>query len=246
LTTAAEGDFVFNLINSAEYWYRGEFGPLIGGFQPSGSEPLGGWTWITGESWIYENWAGGQPDNGAGMEEALHFWSGNHWNDIPKDLRSYISYVVERDEPPCTPHKAKATAELVNGFVIAATVTDSGCGYTNPPAVLVKGGGGSGALAQAVISTGVVVAIQILDAGFGYTSPPAILIASPPFVPKLGINVRRIEVSQEVVLGWKYVLETSTNNLDWTATGPAFVADEESLSTEFDVDSAGRFFRLVP
>jgi hypothetical protein len=82
---------------------------------------------------------------------------------------------------------------------------------------------------------------SILQAGFGYTSPPTIVIASPAFVLKVGIKVRRIEVSQEVVLGWKYVLETSTNNLEWTATGPAFVADSESLSTEFDVDAVGGF-----
>jgi len=144
----------------------------------------------------------------------------------------------------CTPHKAKAAAQIVNGFVVGATLTDLGCGYTNPPAVLIKGGGGSGAVAQAVISNGVVVAIQILNAGFSYENAPTILIASPPFVPKVGIKVRRIEVNQEVVLGWKYVLETSTNSLDWTATGPAFVAEDESLSTEFDVDAVGRFFRL--
>lgn len=35
----------------------------------------------------------------------------------------------------CTPHKARATAELVNGFVVGATITDSGCGYTNAPLV---------------------------------------------------------------------------------------------------------------
>ncbi len=53
-----------------------------------------------------------------------------------------------------------------------------------------------------------------------------------------------MKLPSEIVLGWKYVLESSTNNLDWTATGPAFVADEESLSTEFAVDAVGRFFRL--
>ena len=42
----------------------------IGGYQdpndPGYSEPNGGWKWITGESWNYENWAPGEPNGGSG------------------------------------------------------------------------------------------------------------------------------------------------------------------------------------
>lgn len=56
---------------------------------------------------------------------------------------------------------------MVNGFVVGITLTDSGCGYTNPPAVSIQGGGGTGATATAVISNGVVANIIINNAGGG-------------------------------------------------------------------------------
>ena len=53
-----------------------------------------------------------------------------------------------------------------------------------------------------------------------------------------------MNVIQNVVLGWKYVLENSTNGVNWTATGPEFIADSETIVSEFSVDTVGRFFRL--
>ncbi|HKX61035.1 MAG TPA: hypothetical protein VJS65_04310, partial [Verrucomicrobiae bacterium] len=114
----------------------------------------------------------------------------------------------------------------------------------NPPVVLIQGGGGSGATAMAVISNGKVTAIEILNAGFSYDSVPRIVIGSPPFVPTVSIAVSKVNVTQNVVLGWKYVLESSTNAIDWLATGPPFIAESESIVTEFDVDAVGRMFRL--
>src|SRR5437867_3503964 len=110
-------------------------------------------------------------------------------------------------EPPfCSPHRAAATATVVNGFVVSATITDGGCGYTNAPLVLIQGGGGSGATATAVISNSVVVAVNIASAGCCYTNAPEIAIASPPFVPTVSIRVSKIKVTQNVTLGRNYVL----------------------------------------
>ena len=81
---------------------------------------------------------------------------------------------------PRTP--PRATPEVVNGFVVGATITDGGCGYTNTPLVLIEGGGGSGATAIAVVSNGVVVSIIITDAGIDYTNMPTIVIGSTPFI----------------------------------------------------------------
>jgi hypothetical protein len=205
----------------------------------------GTWVWITGEPWQFTAWFGGEPNN-LGQENYLEGGAtiGHRWNDWGRSTYSTPHYLLEIENPPCTPRKAKATAQLVNGFVIGATVTDSGCGYTNPPAVLIQGGGGSGAMARAVISNGGVTAVQIIDAGFGYTSLPRIVIGSPPFVPSVNISVSKINVTQNVVLGWKYVLENSTNAVDWTPAGPPFVAESESIVSEFGVDSVGKFFRL--
>jgi hypothetical protein len=84
---------------------------------------------------------------------------------------------------PCTPRQGTATAQLVNGVVVGATITDGGCGYTNTAAVLIEGGGGSGATAAAVVTNGVVTGITITDAGVGYTSTPTVYIYPPPRPP---------------------------------------------------------------
>ncbi len=157
---------------------------------------------------------------------------------------SEVQQLFVQEGPFCSPHRATATATVVNGFVVGATITDAGCGYTNAPLVLIQGGGGSGAVATAVVSKGVVVALNITSAGSGYTSTPRIEIASPPFVPTLSINVSKVKVTQNVVLGRNYVLESSTDMTNWTAVGPPFTATSESVTDEFDVDVTGRYFRI--
>ncbi len=74
---------------------------------------------------------------------------------------------------------ATATAAVSNGFVVSATVTYGGCGYTNAPEVLIQGGGGTGATATVVVSNGMVVGITITDEGIGYTNTPAVYIYFP-------------------------------------------------------------------
>jgi hypothetical protein len=82
------------------------------------------------------------------------------------------------------PYPATATATIVNGFVVGATVVDSGCGYTNTPLVQIFGGGGTGATAIALVTNGLVEGITITDAGSGYTSTPSVFISTPaPCIP---------------------------------------------------------------
>ena len=144
----------------------------------------------------------------------------------------------------CSPHAAQATAVVTNGFVITATITDYGCGYTNTPLVLIEGGGGSNATATATIQNGFVTSINIINPGAGYTNLPDILIGSPPFVPTLSINVSRVNVTQHVVLGLNYVLDSSPDMINWTPTGPPFTAQSETITTEFVVSQTGQFFRI--
>ena len=80
------------------------------------------------------------------------------------------------------PAQAFATAQLVNDFVVGATVTSGGSGYVSSPAITIVGGGGTGALAAASVSGGVVTHITFTNAGFGYTNPPRLEIAAPPAV----------------------------------------------------------------
>lgn len=104
ITSQAENDFVYGLINSSQFFtsYNGS-GPAIGGFQPAGSpESGGGWSWVTGEAWNYTNWLPGSPDGGT-WENNLHFFSGTmgrstpsaKWNDINANDTNIGGYVVE-------------------------------------------------------------------------------------------------------------------------------------------------------
>ncbi len=146
--------------------------------------------------------------------------------------------------PPFPPRPATGTATIVNGFVVGAELTDGGYGYDAPPAVVLEGGGGTGASAVATVENKVVTGIQIINPGTGYTSAPEIFIASPPFSPRLTVAVSKVAVKLEVVLGNKYQLETSTDLASWTAVGNVFVAQREQLTQEFDVAATGRYFRI--
>jgi hypothetical protein len=145
----------------------------------------------------------------------------------------------------CEPHAATATATVVNGFVVGINLTDGGCGYTNPPLVQIVGGGGSNATAVATVANGIVNGISVMNAGFGYTNTPQVLIASPPFLPWLNITTSQVRVTAHVMIGQTYVLQSSTDLVNWTNVGPPFTAQAEVITQVFDVDSVGRFFRLL-
>jgi hypothetical protein len=57
LTSAAEGDFVYQLLNPnpTDVW--------LGGYQEpyNNPDPSAGWHWVTGEAWSYTNWYAGGP-----------------------------------------------------------------------------------------------------------------------------------------------------------------------------------------
>ena len=65
---------------------------------------------------------------------------------------------------------------LTVGSVASISVTDGGSAYATAPTVAITGGGGTGALATAVVSAGAVVAINVTDGGSGYTSTPTVAI----------------------------------------------------------------------
>ncbi len=146
--------------------------------------------------------------------------------------------------PPYPARRATGVSKVVNGFVVDSQITDGGRGYQTPPTVLFVGGGGTGASAIATVVGGVVTGITITNPGTGYTSAPLVRIASPPFSPELSVEVSRVRVSLRVVLGRKYQLESTRDLLTWTAAGAPFVAQDETLEQEFNVDQEGRLFRI--
>jgi len=242
INDAAENDWVFDTFSGG-----GQKNLWIG-FNDTNMDNV--FSWVDGSPTTYVNWDAGQPN--LGSERWVFMVRGNlgsgqvarKWHDVIDNATEVYGVVELLTAPYCSPHRAAATASVVNGFVVGATMTDYGCGYTNPPVVLIQGGGGSNAGAVAVVSNGVVNSIQITNAGCCYTSTPQIVIGSPPFVPTVGIRFSKVKVTQNVVLGRNYVLESSTNMIDWTATGPPYTATNETITAEFDLDLTGRFFRV--
>jgi len=104
VTSQAENDFVYNLIDSSQFWYtrssRRVAGPWLGGTQDFGSfEPDSGWHWVTNETMNYRNWTPGEPDND-GDENALHFGEALNarvptWDDVSRLDDSIRGFVRE-------------------------------------------------------------------------------------------------------------------------------------------------------
>jgi hypothetical protein len=103
ITSAAENNFVFNLINSPQFFtgYNGA-GPALGGYQyDEAAEPAGHWAWVTGEAWSYTNWLPGAPNDIPAGQDNLHFHSGipntpgGTWDDINGDDGNIGGYVIE-------------------------------------------------------------------------------------------------------------------------------------------------------
>lgn len=105
ITSDAENQFVFSLINAPEF-FSGDgnngAGPALGGYQLDNQpDAATGWVWETGEPWSFTSWAPGQPD--LPFENRLHYWSGTQgvpaptWNNVVADNSNIGGYVIERD-----------------------------------------------------------------------------------------------------------------------------------------------------
>lgn len=70
-------------------------------------------------------------------------------------------------------------AQLTSTSILdSITVTDPGSGYSQAPAVVITGGGGSGAIAEASIRNGRLDQIVVKDPGAGYSSTPTVSLKS--------------------------------------------------------------------
>ena len=70
-------------------------------------------------------------------------------------------------------------AQLTSTSILdSITITDPGTGYSQAPAVIITGGGGSGAVAEATIKNGRLDVIIVKDPGAGYSSTPTVSLRS--------------------------------------------------------------------
>ena len=77
---------------------------------------------------------------------------------------------------PDTVYVKYITGGSETNSVQGINVTNGGNGYTVTPSVVISGGGGTGAEAEAVISSGQVVAVNVTNRGTGYTGNPTAII----------------------------------------------------------------------
>ena len=94
ITSVGESDHVWPIVDQPKHWaFPGmPMGPWIGAFQgPDGPEPTGDWRWVSGESFVFEEWSEDNPNNNCagGAEGYAHYWGtccfgrGRNWNDFP-------------------------------------------------------------------------------------------------------------------------------------------------------------------
>jgi hypothetical protein len=94
VTSQEENDFIVNNLGGPDavrsHW--------LGGFQlPGSQEPDGGWQWVTGEPFVFTNWAPAEPNNAGGNEDAIGFHGpplSGLWNDGSKNVED-LGYIVE-------------------------------------------------------------------------------------------------------------------------------------------------------
>jgi hypothetical protein len=148
------------------------------------------------------------------------------------------------------PAQAFAVADVVNGFVVGATVTSGGSGYvTNPPVSIETDDGGTNATAVSQISaSGVVTNIVITSAGIGYTNTPTIEIGPPPAAAVspavqlvMQVNSASLAPYDNYQIQFAPTLGTTWENWNGGLFRPTDVTNTQFL---FVTNSTG-FYRLV-
>ena len=103
ITSEAENDFVFGLIEDAQYWNSSPLqtpawhGPWLGGYKDGAT-----WRWVTGEAWTDVAWFPGQPYGDGGYVNYYAYDApGKTWND-EANQHAWLpirAYVVESAVP---------------------------------------------------------------------------------------------------------------------------------------------------
>jgi hypothetical protein len=106
ISSAAENNFVFNIVRDAHFWRNGPdghfvLGPWLGGALQINSRNEGDWRWVDDNGpFTFTNWVPGQPDAGIQKGVALHFMSAASagiqpkWDDM-RDIGYASGFVVE-------------------------------------------------------------------------------------------------------------------------------------------------------
>ncbi|MBQ7654661.1 MAG: GBS Bsp-like repeat-containing protein [Clostridia bacterium] len=133
ITSSGEQSAVESLMTKASNW-------IWLGATDEASE--GTWKWVTGESFTYSKWGGGQPDN-TGNEDYMHLYLDGKWNDIPDYDGRCEYFILEKThthtsnsgtittQPTCTQTGVKTYKCTTCGATVK-TETVSALGHTEP------------------------------------------------------------------------------------------------------------------
>jgi hypothetical protein len=192
-----------------------------------------------------------------GTNYQLQFFSSNTWSNLGAAFTAASSTFTEyvsgtagsngyRLASTPVPTQAYAIAQVVNGFVVGATVTRRGSGYTANPAVSIIGGGGSNATAIATVSGGGVTRLTITDAGIGYTKAPSIIIAPPPANALWPTVTQAVELDLGGLSPYDdYQLEfTRVIGGAWSDLGSLFTPTATTSTQHVNVSGDAGFFRV--
>ncbi len=102
--------------------------------------------------------------------------------------------------------------QLFNTSILTEiTITNPGSGYTSAPAVVITGGGGSGAEAEAVIKNNRLNEILIKNPGQGYSSEPVVTLKSEfNYVVNLDLNYLQFNFPHGITTGAAIQLRADT------------------------------------
>lgn len=106
--------------------------------------------------------------------------------------------------------------QLINANILSSIkVTNPGSGYTSIPAVVITGGGGSGAVAEAIVKNGRISDIIVKDPGTGYSTPPDIeLKSSFNYVVNLDLNYFQFAYPHGIANGSVVTLRADDNGAE--------------------------------
>ena len=111
ITTSGENDFIVTN-------FSGNEDAFIGAYQyDQGDEPAGHWAWVTGEPWVYINWAPSEPNNTNWSEDCAKIYLQNYnpgkWNDISANLWTPPYYLIEYEPSGPNPVPEPSTMLLM-------------------------------------------------------------------------------------------------------------------------------------
>jgi len=140
-----------------------------------------GWFLVGGTSAAVPQWA-------AIQSLGLSVSSNNLYQDAKRNSSAYFrditsgsngNYSAAPGYDLVTGLGSPITANFKPGITLTGfSVSNGGSGYTTP-AVILSGGGGTGATATARVSQGRIIGIVLTNAGTGYTSAPTITLRDP-------------------------------------------------------------------